>query len=215
MGLKDKISFKENPDPRRRFVRYPDTDSPNACTVLQSLIPALTMKCVFYATTWDWMASNVNMTVYEILRLSQEMVGPHMEKEPLTVWFPGRQSTPNLVDQETRMGGRGRDTPHPPTNHRNHQGPMKDMELRGMAGGGGGSHTPHPGNPRGPPRARDEKDTRPHAHAHSSTNDNNGMLKGKTCSVRTLEPYGFFAILLMHAVVAAYTQAKFSCSKEA
>ena len=50
--------------------------SPNARTVPQSLIPALAMKCVFYATTWDWMASNVNMTVYEILATPP----PHVKK---------------------------------------------------------------------------------------------------------------------------------------
>ena len=56
MGLKDKISFQEHPDPRRRFVRYPNAHSPNTKTVLQSLIPALAMKCILYATGWDGIA---------------------------------------------------------------------------------------------------------------------------------------------------------------
>ena len=38
------------------------------------------------------------------------------------------------------------------------------------------------------------------------------MLKDKTCFVRTLQPYGFSAILLMHAVVAAYVHTSLGCT---
>ena len=54
MGHEDTISFANHRDSRRRLVRYPGTDSPNAKIVLKSLIPAFTMNCLFYASSGEW-----------------------------------------------------------------------------------------------------------------------------------------------------------------
>ena len=41
-------------------------------------------------------------------------------------------------------------------------------------------------------------------HMHTVARKDNGMLQGTTCSMRTLQPYGKFTILLMRVIVAAY-----------
>ena len=43
VAIKDKVSYTNNPEPRRRHARHPDTYSPNAQSVLKSLILALAM----------------------------------------------------------------------------------------------------------------------------------------------------------------------------
>ena len=47
VALKDKVSYHHNPEPTRRYVRYPDVYSPNARSILRSLVPALALKCTY------------------------------------------------------------------------------------------------------------------------------------------------------------------------
>ena len=66
MALKDKISYHHNPAPTRWYVRYPDVYSPNARSVLRSLVPALALKCTYYQTDWHSLQQNCLQTIHEL-----------------------------------------------------------------------------------------------------------------------------------------------------
>ena len=67
LGLKDKTALKGNPTPVRKIVRYLDVFAPNAKSTLQSLVPALAKKCVFYSSSISMIKENC-ATVSYVLR---------------------------------------------------------------------------------------------------------------------------------------------------
>ena len=66
MTLEDKISSVHEPTPTQRFVRYPNVYSPNAHSVVKSLVPALAMKCNYYQTGWDSLRRSCIQTITEL-----------------------------------------------------------------------------------------------------------------------------------------------------
>ena len=65
MGYK-RLGEQFSGDPTRALVRYVDKHSPNARSMLLSLVPSLVKKCVYYATNLEIMRDNVTYVMREL-----------------------------------------------------------------------------------------------------------------------------------------------------
>ena len=105
-----------------------------------------------------------------------------------------------MVDKKASMGGGGRTHP---TNRHTNQGPINATRPEGVEKGE--RQPPNPPATQGPfeDESWEGKPNRICMHIVPRIH-NNGMLPGTPCSMYTLQPYGFSAILLMHAIVATH-----------